>query len=104
MPAINNPTINMIRHWKKDELAKWIQQKLVVPLESEDEEKLLNANIDGEAFLSLGGDRMFFIQDVGLSPGAGQKLGNLAMETISQNRECCRSTSYTLRRQASLST
>ena len=81
----------MIRHWKKDELlAKWIQQKLVVPLESDDEEKLLNPNIDGEAWLSLGGDRMFFnlIQDVGLSPGARQKLGNLAMETISQNREC----------------
>ena len=80
MSATNDSTIDMIRRWKKDELLKWIQQKLSIPLEPQDAEKFSNAGIDGEVFLKGAGNKDFFIK-AGLSFGVSVKLAELAKET-----------------------
>ncbi len=54
-----------------------------VPLEPDDEEKFLNARIDGEIFSNLGGDWEFFMR-VGFSYGVSNKLSELARNTISK--------------------
>jgi len=94
MSATNDSTIDMIRRWKKDELLKWIQQKLSIPLEPQDAEKLSNANIHGVVFLKGAGNEDFFLK-AGLSFGASVQLAELARETVGKKKsECCRSTSY----------
>jgi hypothetical protein len=52
---------------------------LSIPLEPTDEEKFLNAGIDGTVFFGGAGDKKFF-QDAGLSFGASFKLAELARE------------------------
>ena len=54
-----------------------------VPLKPDDEEKFLNARIDGEVFSNHPGDREFFI-GAGLSYGVSDKLAELAKNTISK--------------------
>jgi hypothetical protein len=77
MPATNELTIDKVKSWTPDELLEWIQQELSRPLKTDDETKLLDADVDGEAFLGLAGDRDYF-KSLGLSPGASQKLSQLA--------------------------
>jgi len=72
-PAANEPTIREIRTWEADKLLEWIQQRLSVPLRPTNSRKFLDAEIEGEAFLSHAGDRAFFIS-AGLSFGIGEKL------------------------------
>ena len=86
MSATNDSTIDMIRRWKKDELLKWIQQKLSIPLKPQDAEKFSNAGIDGEVFLKGAGDKDFF-RSAGLSFGASVKLAELAKEIIGRKRK-----------------
>ena len=107
MPATNELTVNEVKRWNTSELLKRIQENLVNSLKPEDEKKFLDADIDGEAFLGLANKVDFFISYVGLSPGASQKLAQLAKNlaesvkdmTIGNKSECCCST-YTLCRQA----
>ena len=57
-----------------------------VPLEPDDEEKLLNAGIDGEVFLmiaGIAGGREFF-REAGLSFGASVGLTVLARNTMNK--------------------
>ena len=82
MFATNEPTVDEIRSWSKDELLKWIQQQLPIPLELEDAEKCLNARINGHVFLKGAGDKQFF-RDAGLSFGASVQLARLAKDIIS---------------------
>src|SRR5436309_9616818 len=82
-PTINEPTIQEIRTWKAKKLLKWIQQKVSIPLEPDDEEKFLNARTDGEVFLECAGSGEFF-REAGLSLGASHKLTKLARNTISK--------------------
>src|SRR3982751_6678635 len=60
-PTINEPAVQELRSWNEAKLLEWIQQKLSVPLKPDDEEKFLNARIDGEVFSNHPGDREFFI-------------------------------------------
>ena len=82
-PTINEPTVQEIRSFDEAKLLEWIQQKLSVPLKPDDEEKFLNARIDGEIFSNLGGNWEFFMR-VGFSYGVSDKLAELARNTISK--------------------
>ena len=82
-PTINEPTIQEIRTWKAKKLLEWIQQKVSVPLEPDDEEKFLNARIDGEVFLGAAGNKEFF-RWAGSSFGASFKLSELAENIVSK--------------------
>src|SRR5436305_10455012 len=81
MSATNEPTVDEIRSWSKDELLKWIQQQLPNPLEPEDAEKCFNARINGHVFLKGAGDKQFF-RDAGLSFEASVELAELAKEAV----------------------
>jgi len=71
--------------WDKAKLLKWIQQKLSIPLEPDDEEKFLNARINGEVFLASAGSEDFYTRpSIGLSFGASFQLAELARNTISK--------------------
>ena len=78
MPATNELTVNEVKRWNTSELLERIQENLVNPLKPEDEKKFLDADIDGEAFLGFADKADFFISHVSLSPGASQKLAQLA--------------------------
>src|SRR5438876_6406025 len=80
-PTINEPTIQEIRNWKAKKLLEWIQQKVSIPLEPDNEKKFLNAEIDGEVFSNHGGDWEFFMR-AGFSYGVSDKLSELARNTI----------------------
>ena len=96
MPAKNELTVDEVKGWNTSELLERIQEDLFKPFKPEDEKKFLDADIDGEAFLGLAGDREFF-RSVGLTPGASQKLSQLAMKlaepvkdaTVGNKSECC---------------
>ena len=81
--TINEPTIQEIRTWKVKKLLEWIQQKVSIPLESDNEEKFLNAEIDGEVFLGAAGNKEFF-RWAGFSFGASFKLSELAENIVSK--------------------
>ena len=81
-PKQTEPTIQEIRTWKAKKLLEWIQQKLSIPLEPDDEKEFLNARIDGEAFLASAGSREF--REAGLSFVASLKLTELAGNAISK--------------------
>jgi len=89
MFATNEPTVDEIRSWSKDELLKWIQQQLPIPLELEDAEKCLNARINGHVFLKGAGDMQVF-RDAGLPFGPSVELAQLANEAIGRKRKYCR--------------
>ena len=82
-PTINKPAVQELRSWNEAKLLEWIQQKLSVPLNPDNEEKFLKAEIDGEVFLNHGGDWEFFMR-VGFSYGVSDKLSELARNTISK--------------------
>jgi hypothetical protein len=83
----NEPTFQEIRSWDKNKLLQWIQDKLSVPLELTDTEKLLNAEIDGTVFFR-GAGNMGFFERAGLSFGASFKLAKLAGETSKHSLSC----------------
>jgi hypothetical protein len=58
-PVPDEPTVQEIREKKPDQLLKWIQKKLTVPLDTDDEKKFLKAKIDGEVFLHSAGNEDF---------------------------------------------
>ena len=66
------------KSWDETQLLTFIQQNLEIPLKPTDAQKLLDAGIDGEAFLYAASQRDYFHQVVGLSIGAGLKVEQLA--------------------------
>ena len=68
-----------MKSWDETQLLTFIQQHLKIPLKPADAQKLLDAGIDGEAFLyaAMQPERLFH-QVVGLSIGAGLKVEQLA--------------------------
>src|SRR5205809_6100636 len=87
-PTINEPAVQELRSWNEAKLLEWIQQKLSVPLKPGNEEKFLNAEIDGGVFLNHGGDWEFFMR-VGFSHGVSDKLSELARNNISKKSKYC---------------
>ena len=83
MSTTNELTVHEINRLTGDNLLRWINQNLANPLTHEDGEKLVKARVDGEAFLSLAGNRKFF-EKLDLAPGDSQKLAALAGKS-----KCC---------------
>ena len=77
IPATNELTISEVESCDTHRLFDWIQRNLKNQLDDKDKEAFINSKIDGEAFLDLAGNRDYF-RSFGLSPGAGQKLAQLA--------------------------
>jgi hypothetical protein len=97
--AANEPTIEEIRSWEEAELLVWIQKKLPKLFKGEDAEKFLKARINGDTFLDNAGNTDLFMK-CNLPVGVSYQLAKLTGEIISKKSKCCRSTSYTLRRQS----
>jgi hypothetical protein len=86
--AADEPTVQDIKSWDKEKLLGWIQDELsTTPLKPTDTEKLLNAEIDGKAFLGGAGNKEFF-RSAGLSLGASFKLAGLAGEISKHSLSC----------------
>lgn len=66
--------------WNVDELIEWIQQTENDLLDEDECEKLRRARVSGRAFLRCNGDRNFFKNDCGLSPGTAVVLAYLSRE------------------------
>ena len=66
--------------WNVDELIEWIQQTEDGLLDEDECEKLRTARVSGKAFLRCNGDRSFFKNDCGLSPGTAVVLAYLSRE------------------------
>ena len=62
-------------------LLDFVQSKLMVPLDRDDEEKLLSAKITGSAFLYAAGDAGIF-EKAGISLGPSIDLAQLAKTVI----------------------
>jgi hypothetical protein len=76
--AMGGPTKQMVEHWTVTRLAGWLET-LDPPLNPKNLEKIIDAEIDGYAFLAAAGDRDFF-RAAGCSLGASARLANLAKE------------------------
>ena len=87
MSATNEPTIQEIKGFDEVNLLKWIRENLSLRLKPEAERKFLDAEIDGESFLSHAGDDAFF-QKAGLTLGVSDKLARLAEKTLDRKSEC----------------
>jgi hypothetical protein len=74
--AMGEPTKQMVEHWTVTRLTGWLET-LDPPLNPKNLEKIIDAEIDGRAFLAGAGDRDFFIA-AGFSFGASVNLANLA--------------------------
>ncbi len=73
--SADEPTVEDIRKMDSKTLFQWIQKKLYVPLNEEDEIKFLDARIDGQAFLNSNLD---FFQKANLPHRRCHSLAELA--------------------------
>src|SRR5579871_6479541 len=94
MPATTELNIDKIKNWNQNELFECIRQNLAIPLDDEDKESFFKSKIDGQAFLDLAGDRDYF-RSVGISPGASQKLAQVAKNLVKLVKDTiCRKSEY----------
>jgi hypothetical protein len=66
--------------WNVNDLLAWIEDKRPALLDDDKSEKLRNAEISGEVFLTCAGDKEFFKSDCKLPPGTAVVLANLSRE------------------------
>ena len=88
MSATNKPSIEEIKNFDEANLLEWIKENSSLRLKPGAEKKFLDAEIDGEFFLSHAGDDAFF-QKAGLSLGMSDKLARLAEKTLSKKSKYC---------------
>jgi hypothetical protein len=90
MATFPESIIEEIRSLDSKELPKWIQTKLSIQLKLGDDEKFLDAEIDGKAFLDLASDKDLFINvfmRAGLSLGISGRLAQRASNIIRRKRD-----------------